>query len=264
MNIIKRAWTRYLLHRYAIKHDLWETATDGLRVLQGMSSVEKAHLRELSTLLLHQKSIHGVGIDLTETMRLIVAAQACLPILALGIEFLGGWTEIIIYPAAFRVSRDETDEYGFVHHDEKILSGEAWSRGPVILSWNDIERDLQARNEGQNVIIHEIAHKLDMLNGRANGMPPLHSDMHHLQWTAALSEAYELLQQRLEHHHGICVNPYAATSPAEFFAVFSEYFFCAPELLHSHFAGVYEQLRLYYRQDPLSRCRSIHPPLHNV
>jgi Mlc titration factor MtfA (ptsG expression regulator) len=255
MNIFKRARTRYILQRYAIKHDLWRTVTEKLMLVQSMSSVEKAHLRELSTLLLYQKRIIGVDIPVTEEMRVILAAQACLPILALGIELLIGWTEIIIYPGEFRVSRDEMDEYGIVHHNEGVLSGEAWSRGPVILSWDDVERDLQGLHQGHNVIIHEIAHKLDMLNGRANGMPPLHNTMHTTHWTAALSAAYEQLRQRLEHYHRVCVNPYAATSPAEFFAVFSEYFFCAPDILYTHFANVYEQLRLYYRQDPLSRYR---------
>jgi Mlc titration factor MtfA (ptsG expression regulator) len=255
MNIFKRAKTRYILHRYAIRHDLWIAVADGLRQLQGMSSVEKAHLRELSALFLHQKNIVGVGIPITEEMRISIAAQACLPVLAMGIELLTGWTDIIIYPGAFRVNRDEMDEYGIVHHNDGILSGEAWSRGPIILSWDDIEQDLQGSHHGHNVIIHEIAHKLDMLDGRANGMPPLHTTMQTPQWTVALSAAYEQLHQRLEHHHRVCVNPYAATSPAEFFAVFSEYFFCAPEILHSNFASVYEQLRLYYRQDPLIRCQ---------
>jgi Mlc titration factor MtfA (ptsG expression regulator) len=253
MNIFKRIRTRYLLKRYAIKHDLWMAVTEEMPLLKGMSSVEKAHLRELSTLFLHQKRIIGVNIQVTEEMRVIVAAQACLPILALGIALLSGWTDIIIYPGAFHVSRDEMDEYGIVHHNERVLSGEAWSRGPIILSWDDVERDLQGVHHGHNVIIHEIAHKLDMLNGRSNGMPPLHFSMHTTEWTAALREAYEQLHQRLEHHHRVCVNPYAATSPAEFFAVFSEYFFCAPDIPHTHFANVYEQLRLYYRQEPLSR-----------
>ena len=144
MNIFKRAWIRFILQRYAIKHDLWVSVTEDLWLLQSMSSVEKAHLRELSTLFLHQKRIIGIEIQITEEMRVIVAAQACLPILALGIELLAGWSDVIIYPDAFRVSRDETDEYGIVHHNERILSGEAWSRGPVILSWDDVERDLQA------------------------------------------------------------------------------------------------------------------------
>ena len=254
MNIFKRAKTRFILHHHAIEHDLWAIVAEGLQLLQGMNSVEKAHLRELSTLFLYQKNIVGIDIPVTEEMRISVAAQACLPVLAMGIELLTGWSDIIIYPGAFRVNRDEMDDYGIVHHNDGILSGEAWSRGPMILSWDDIEQDIQGSHQGHNVIIHEIAHKLDMLNGRANGMPPLHTTMQTSQWTTAFSAAYEQLNQRLEHHHRVCVNPYAATNPAEFFAVFSEYFFCAPEILHTHFTSVYEQLRLYYRQDPLIRC----------
>lgn len=255
MNFLKRVKTRYILHRYSIPHDLWLAVTGELRLLQGMSPVEKAHLRELSTLFLHQKRFLGAGITISEEMRISIAAQACLPVLAMGMGLLTGWTGIIIYPAAFRINRDEMDEFGIVHHNDGILSGEAWARGPVILSWEDIKRDMQGLHPGHNVIIHEIAHKLDMLNGRANGMPPLHTTMRAPQWTAALSDAYEQLQQRLQHQHRVCVNPYAATSPAEFFAVFSEYFFCAPEILRTNFAGVYEQLRLYYRQDPFARCQ---------
>ena len=246
----KRVHHRYILKHYAIRHDLWATVTKELPLLQSMSSLEKVHLRELSTLFLHQKRIIGVEMQVTEAMRIIVAAQACLPVLALGIELLADWSDVIIYPGAFRVSRDETDENGFVHHNDRILSGEAWSRGPIIISWDDVERDLHALHQGHNVIVHEIAHKLDMLNGRANGMPPLHVAMQTTQWAAVLSAAYEQLNQHLEHHLRVCVNPYAASSPAEFFAVFSEYFFCAPDILHTHFAHVYEQLRLYYRQDP--------------
>jgi MtfA peptidase len=256
MNVFKRAKTRYILHRYAIRHDLWSTVTDGLWLLQGMSSVEKAHLRELSTLFLYQKRIVGVDLLITDEMLVSIAVQACLPILALGLSLFADWNEIVIYPGAFRINRDEMDQDGIVHQHDKILSGEAWSRGPVILSWADIEKDLQEELQGHNVIIHEIAHKLDMIDGRANGMPPLHTAMIIPEWTAAFSDAYEHLQQRIEHHHRVCVNPYAATNPAEFFAVFSEYFFCAPDILHTHFADVYGQLKLYYRQDTFSRYQT--------
>ncbi|MGR9054252.1 MAG: M90 family metallopeptidase [Gammaproteobacteria bacterium] len=253
MNFLKRLQTRYILHRFTIKHHVWQAAIDELELLHGLSAVDKAHLRELSTLFLHRKSIVGVDIAVTETMRVAIAVQACLPILRLGLELLSGWTEVIVYPAAFYTVRDETDEYGFVHHCERVLSGEAWSRGPLILSWDDIEHDRVCGREGHNVVIHEIAHKLDMLNGSCNGMPPLHYRMSISDWTAALSEAYAELNDTLDHHERCCVNAYAATNPAEFFAVFSEYFFSAPEVLHRHFPDVYEQLRLYYRQDPFGR-----------
>ena len=259
MNIFKRAHIRYILHRYAIPHDLWAEVIEKLAVLQGMTAVEKAHLRELTTLFLHKKKFFGAHeLQVTDAMRLIIAAQACLPVLGLGIGCLSGWTEIIVYPGAFRISRDERDATGVVHHQEQALIGESWSRGPLILSWDDIERDMhEKQSAGRNVVIHEIAHKLDVLNGPADGFPPLHHDMAITEWSTLLSAAYESLVRQLEHHHHAYISPYAATSPAEFFAVISEYFFCAPEILHMHFGDVYQQLQLYYRQNPLCRLHSI-------
>ena len=254
MNIFKRARIRYFLHRHAIPHDLWAKATEQLVVLQGMTAVEKAHLRELATLFLHEKQFVGVQeLQLTDAMCLSIAALACLPALGLGIACLSGWTEIIVYPGAFRVSRDEKDAAGVVHHQEQALVGESWSRGPLIVSWDDVEQDMQGKQSGRNVVIHEIAHKLDVLNGAADGFPPLHRDMDIEAWSSSLSAAYESLVRQVQHHHRACINPYAATNPAEFFAVISEYFFCSPQLLHTHFADVYRQLRFYYRQDPLQR-----------
>ena len=259
MNIFKRARTRYILHHHAIAHGLWAEVTEKLAILQGMTAVEKAHLRELATLFLHEKQFFGAQeLPLTDTMCLIIAAQACLPALGLGIDSLSGWTGIIVYPGAFRINRDDRDAAGVVHHQEQALIGESWSRGPLIVSWDDVARDMQEKQSGRNVVIHEIAHKLDMLNGPADGYPPLHHGMVITEWSTSLSAAYESLVQRVEHHHRACINPYAATSPAEFFAVISEYFFCAPEILHTHFADVYQQLQLYYRQNPLLRGRSIY------
>lgn len=254
MNILKRAWLIHILHRYPIDRRLWERVTRKLSLLEGLTAVEKAHLRELSTLFLHEKHLIGArNLAVTDEMRVAIAAQACVPVLGLGIELLRGWSEIIVYPDAFRVRREEMDDYGIVHHREQVLSGESWSRGPLILSWRDIELDMESRERGRNVIVHEIAHKLDMLNGSANGMPPLHVTMEPARWTSAFSRAFQQFERHLAADPGLCISPYAAVSPEEFFAVFSETFFCAPEILKDYFSEVYQQLRLYYRQDPLGR-----------
>lgn len=254
MNIFKRARVRYILHRYAIAHDLWQEVEEGLALLQGMTAVEKAHLRELSTLFLHEKNFIGAqGFQLSDAMCVVIAAQACLPVLRIGLNCLEGWTDVVVYPEAFRVSRDAIDEVGVVHHQEQILIGESWSRGPLILSWADVERDRLNMHSGHNVVIHEIAHKLDALNGSTNGYPPLHVGMSIPEWSATMEEAYQRLVLRVDHYQYSGINAYAATNPAEFFAVISEYFFCAPEVLQAHFAEVYRQLLLYYRQDPLQR-----------
>jgi len=188
-------------------------------------------------------------------MAVTIAAQACLLVLKLGLDDFDGWNDVIIYPGAFKVARNSVDEVGLVSLQSRSLSGESWLRGPVILSWDDVARDLASPHAGHSVVVHEFAHKLDMCNGRANGMPPLHSDMVRADWTQAFADAFEHLQQSIAHHHRSAINDYAATDPAEFFAVVSELFFTAPQILRAEYPPVYDQLVLFYRQDPYARTR---------
>ncbi len=253
MNWFNRLKTYWILHRHGIPDHDWRRVTRQLPLLAPLSASEKARLRVLSTVFIYKKSFEGVhGVEVSLDMKIIIAAQACLEILVLGFDSFEGWGDIVIYPGAFRVNRDTQDEYGLIHKGENILSGEAWVQGPVILSWEDVERDSFSLKDGQHVVLHEFAHKLDMLNGRANGMPPLHPNMPIQQWTHSLSEAYALLVSRVENHQNR-LNSYAATNPAEFFAVICEYFFTAPALLKQRYPEVYEQLKAYFAQDPVSR-----------
>ena len=135
----------------------------------------------------------------------------------------------------------------------RAVSGESWLGGPLILSWEDVSA--AEAGLGYNVVIHEFAHKLDMLNGDANGFPPLHADMSRQAWSEAFGEAYAIfagVSMRMRRSKWI---PYAAENPAEFFAVMSEAFFEIPLSVKLHFPGVYEQLALFYRQDPAQRWR---------
>ena len=194
-------------------------------IFKGLSAVERARLRELTTLFLHRKAINGVqGLTLTTEMAIAVAAQACLLILNLDIDSYDGWVEVVIYPGAFRVDRDSTDSMGLVTRQNRVLSGVSWLRGPVILSWDDVASGLTAPS-GHNVVVHEFAHKLDMLDGSANGVPLLHSGMARQAWVTAFSEAFNRLQHLASYGYQLDFNAYGATSPAEFFAVASEYFF---------------------------------------
>ena len=208
-----------------------------------------AHLRELTTWFLHNKSINGVqGLELTLPMRVAVAAQACLLILNLDADCFANWVEVIIYPGAFRVNHTQVDAMGLVHEGPSDLSGESWLRGPVILSWDDVERDSYHYRAGRNVVLHEFAHKLDGLNGVTNGMPPLRRGMSRARWSGDFSKAYAALCQQVSTGKSAFINPYAATSPAEFFAVATEYFFTAPKILQKCCPGVHRQLTLFYKQ----------------
>lgn len=262
MNYFKKMKIRYVLHRHALPFALWEATLAKLVILQGLSTSEKVRLRELCTLFLYDKKFVAVqDLQLTKEMQLLIAAQACLPVLQLGLDLFADWSHLVVYPGDFKIDREILDEDGIIHRERGVLSGESWERGPVILSWASIQEDCSSSDSEQNLIIHEIAHKLDMLNGIANGMPPLHYDMDGALWTKAFGEAFCSLNRQRSKQQDASFDAYASDSPAEFFAVASEYFFAAPEILHAHYPAVYHQLRLYYRQDPLPRR---HRPQYNA
>jgi Mlc titration factor MtfA (ptsG expression regulator) len=207
----------------------------------------QATLRVLATLFLDRKSLEPVnGFHLDEADRVLLATHACVPILKLGFDWYSGWYSVIVYPDAFIPHRQHTDAAGVVHQTNSVLAGEAWGRGPVILSWADVLNIGQ--RPGRNVVIHEMAHKLDMLNGNANGFPPLHRRKDQRVWWLAFSSAWDRLQEQKHHGADLPMDQYALESPAEFFAVASEQFFEAPATLRQHLPDVYRQLVQFYRQ----------------
>jgi len=232
---------RRVLEKHRIEDALWHAATAGLAFIP-----RSEKLRRLALLFLAEKQLTGAhGLEVTDAMRVSIAAQACLPILELGLDWYAGFTGIVVYPGDFRVRREETDEHGVVHEWDDELAGEAMPGGPVVLSW-----DAAANDPEINVVIHEFAHKLDMLNGAADGLPPLHPGMDRRAWAAAFEQAYEGFCDALERGKDTWLDPYAAEHPSEFFAVVSEAFFEQPAETKRRYPDVYDQLALFYRQDP--------------
>jgi Mlc titration factor MtfA (ptsG expression regulator) len=249
---VRRWKMRRLLRRNLLPYRLWHSVTRRIAVLHGLDAVQMARLRELATWFLHSKSINGVqDLEVTTEMRIAVAAQACLLILNLDIGYFDDWVEVVLYPGAFRVNHERVDAFGLLHNDASELTGEAWLRGPVILSWADLERDSFHSQAGRNVVLHEFAHKLDGLNGVTNGLPPLRRGMIRKSWAGDLSVAYDALCKQVAAGEMPSINPYAATSPAEFFAVATEYFFTAPDILKNCYPGVYRQLAKFYCHNAL-------------
>ncbi len=249
-NALKRWWQERIIRRSLITEAKWQQVFDRLPLLDRLTQAEKAELRRLAILFLHNKSLEGAGELVVSTeLQLVIALQACLPILYLGLDWYDGWVSVVIHPAGFRPVRTEMDEVGVVHRVKQSLSGESWQRGPVVLSASEAWQ--AGKIDGHNLIIHEFAHKLDMQNGVANGMPPLHKGMSAQQWSEVFSRAYADLQSRLEQGKPVAIDRYAATAPAEFFAVVSEVFFEQPAVINNHYPAVYQQLSQFYRQDPL-------------
>jgi MtfA peptidase len=235
-------WRRKrVLRRHQIDDALWQRATGALSFLP-----KTPKLRELALLFLAEKQFAGThGLEVSDAMRVSIAAQACLPVLELGLDWYAGFTGVVVYPGDFRVRRVETDEHGVVHEWDDELAGEAMPGGPVVLSW-----DAAANDPQMNVVIHEFAHKLDMLSGAADGLPPLHVGMSREAWIAAFKEAYEGFCDAVERGRETWLDPYAAEHPSEFFAVISEAFFKDAAETRRRYPEVFAQLRLFYKQDP--------------
>ncbi len=241
-------WWRRLRAAPLIDEKLWRAAVRRVRLLDGIDSGTRALLRAMTAEFLRDKHIIGVrGLDLSAERRVIVAILCCLPMLAAGRSAWRGWHDVVLYPGTFRVRRHEHDE------DEEVvtewddeLDGEAWSHGPIILSWAAIEEDLGDPFAGSNVVAHEIAHKLDLLDGVLDGTPPLAASAL-VRWRAAMQPAYDALVAAFERDEETVIDPYAAESPDEFFAVVSEYYFSAPDLLREQVPAVHAALRDYYR-----------------
>jgi Mlc titration factor MtfA (ptsG expression regulator) len=231
---------------------VWRSTLARHAFTRALDADEQERLRELVVLFLHDKAIHGAaGMAVGDEVRLAVAVQACILILNLGLDAFRGWVEVIVYPDEFVAEYEYVDEAGVSHDVREPMTGESWQRGPVILSWADAEE--AGRGKAYNVVIHEFAHKLDMLNGEANGFPPLHADMSRERWAAAFAEAYRDLCDRVDSGIEVEIDEYAAESPAEFFAVMSEAFFESPAVVRDAYPEVYSQLAQFYRQDPHAR-----------
>jgi Mlc titration factor MtfA (ptsG expression regulator) len=250
---VRHWWRQRLIRRSAITPAQWQQAFARLPLLQWLDAQERQALCELAIVFLHRKRVQGVGsVTVSQDMALVIALQACLPILRLDLSWYDGWTSVLVYPGDFSPLRTQVDEAGVVHKYREHLAGEAWQQGPVVLSWNDVYH--AGEIDGHNLVIHEFAHKLDMANGVANGFPPLHANMARAEWTDTFSTAFASFQARVRAGHGkLPFDRYGAQSPAEFFAVLSEVFFELPATLTHTYPKVYRLLCDFYRQDPLAR-----------
>lgn len=233
-----------------IPDELWDPVFAGIVWFDDLTPEERTRLRDYAGRFLASKKFIGAGgLEVAPDMALTIAMLASWPVLHRSYRELRGWTSVVVYPNGFRAQRrDECEETGVVSEYTEDLAGEAWERGPLILSWADIEEDLQNPDDGMCVVVHEIAHKLDERGGGVNGTPVLPRGVPFEEWSQVLDEAFEQLGQLVdaEREDESLIDPYAATSPEEFFAVCSEYFFTRPDLLEEQFPVFERLLRLYY------------------
>jgi len=238
----------------------WEWLLGQHPSLSGLDDGQLQRLRGLTAEFLRRVRFEA-RLQLDDDMRAVVAVQACLPVLELGLRAYRGLKTVVVVPGEFTQELEEVDPAGVVHEWQERSAGEAWEGGPLVVSWEDVEAS--GWGDGYNVVIHEAAHRLDMGDGALNGRPALHRDMSVSQWQEVFSSAYASLRARLQgrrtgrgRRRRPALDPYAAESDAEFFAVASEHFFETPRTLQGEFPDVYGLLSRYYRQDPGARLKA--------
>jgi MtfA peptidase len=272
-----KAWQAHrenaALRRRAIPDDLWKRTLIRYPFLRRRDATDAAQLRLLTSLFLDQKEFSAAGgLRLTNAMTVAIAAQACLPILRLGLEPYAGFVGIVVHPDAVVARRAAVDEAGVMHEYDETLAGEAVYGGPVMLSWHDVRAAGQASAHGYNVVIHEFAHVLDMAQGAPNGLPLLPADITTQEWANTLEQEYTRFAERVAALGDAelesaapaegqtetapaaitepALDPYGAQSPEEFFAVASEAFFVNPGAMQAQHPALYALFMRLYKQDP--------------
>ncbi|RNF82177.1 zinc-dependent peptidase [Montanilutibacter psychrotolerans] len=241
---------RHLRRPPTIAPDLWRDARNALPWLHGLNAEREHRLRHLAARFLHEKAITPVaGLQLDDVQRCMLAALCCLPMVEFGAEGLKGWSQLIVYPDAFRVDRSHVDAAGVLHEWEDELAGEAWEAGPVILSWADVLADCEDPRAGSCVAAHEIAHKLDLLDGVLDGTPALPRAWQR-EWARDFKRTYDRFVERVDAGEETAIDSYAAQAPDEFFAVASEYHFSDPQLLREQMPEVARHLERFYGPAP--------------
>ena len=230
----------------------WEPYIARLPFFQALDDRGRGRVRDDLRVLVAEKNWEGCGgFTLTDEVRVTIAAQASLLLLNIEHEYYRHVTSILVYPAAYRTMPQRGAD-GVVREGQANL-GEAWRRGPVVLSWDDAKRGALDPGDGHNLVFHEFAHKLDMLDGAADGTPPIADRALFDRWVETMTREFRALREDSARGRATVLDTYGATNPAEFFAVATECFFEKSRQLAQRHPALYELLRAYYHQDPANR-----------
>jgi Mlc titration factor MtfA (ptsG expression regulator) len=212
----------------------------------------KHHIKQF----LHQKTFVGcAGLIVTDEMRIVIAAKACLLLLNRPSTVYEKLTQILIYPSAFLVPQKQHDANGLVSETTDVLAGQSWSDGRVILAWDEVLKNRQQMEEGHDVILHEFAHQLDSEDGVHDGTPVLGLRSAYAVWSKVMQMEFESLRISAQQGELTLIDPYGAQNPAEFFAVVTEAFYMRSEALAHYHPALFQLLKNYYKVDPREWCK---------
>lgn len=213
---------------------------------------DQQELQKHIRVFLFEKSFEGCGgLEITEEIKVTIAAQACLLLLHRETDYYPGVSSILVYPTTYAAPVVEDTDGGIVTEGKEARAGEAWQHGVVVLSWEDVHFGAADIRDGKNIVLHEFAHQLDMEDNAADGAPILPRRSMYVAWARVLSAEYERLRSDAAEGRTTVMDKYGASNPAEFFAVATECFFERPEKLNESHPELYQQLKEFYQQDPL-------------
>jgi len=225
--------------------------TKRLPIYEKLPEDLKHNLHQHIVCFLYRKKFVGCnGLAITDEMRVVIAAEACLLILNRPNTCYAALKWIYVYPSVFVAKQAQANEYGIVSTKRRPMLGESWQNGKVILAWDSVESGMADFSDGHNVVLHEFAHQLDQENGNANGAPLLYTKDSYRIWSKVFSEEFSALQQNLASGHHSLIDSYGATNPAEFFAVVTEVFFERAQSLQKSHPELFQLLKDYYHVDP--------------
>ncbi len=249
---LARLWRRQRIGRRPFPAAWRDIVRRRVPLARELPAVHQLRLRKSIQVLLAEVPFIGcAGLVVTDEMRVTIAAQAAFLLLGRGGSF-GNLREVLVYPDHFVVPRNGPGSGGVVHEGRDVLSGQSWQRGQVIVAWDAVRDGADDPHDGANVVFHEFAHQLDQDTGAANGAPYVGRGAQQQTWARVMMQEFGALASRLARDEPGLIDPYAATHPAEFFAVTSELFFERPADLATERPALYEQLRRCYRVDPAS------------
>ena len=215
----------------------------------------KIKLKGLINIFLSEKNFEGcAGLEITDEIRVTIAAQAS--ILLLGLDDLSSFyndlRSVLVYPQPYVAKVKNRHNSFFVQEGFQQRRGEAWSRGHVVLAWNEVQKGASDIHDGQNLVFHEFAHQLDYEYGATEQIESGYNESHFLSWARVVGGEYQKLLRTIERDQQTLIDAYGATNLAEFFAVITECFFEKPRELKKKHPRLYDQLQEFYQQDPAS------------
>ena len=249
---VARLWRRQRIARCPFPAAWRDIVRRRVPLARELPAAQQLRLKKHIQVLLAEVPFVGcAGLKVSDEMRVTIAAQAAFLLLGRGGSF-GNLREVLIYPGHFVVPHSKAGAGGVVHEGRDVLADQSWQRGQVIVAWDAVRDGAADPHDGANVVVHEFAHQLDQNTGAANGAPYVGRGVLQQVWAQVMNQEFEALRIRLARAESGLIDPYAATSPAEFFAVTSELFFERPNSLAAERPALYEQLKRCYRLDPMS------------